>query len=857
VLRVGARVRSLSADQVSFMVRGFMEHDTKEGENIIVQGEAGDHFYLVGSGKYQVTRLPVANLWLAHPPARTTHRLLTRHKDALRTHTQRMRRPHGGRRPSHLSPLCSRVHMWSRRTPRTRRSWRPPLVLLTCASLLRPSAAPQATLTQLDEKTVAEYGVGDSFGELALLYNSPRAATVTCTGKGVVWALERRRFRHVMVHAAANLNTTKADLFLKSVPMLSTLTDAQRVRLGDAMEVLTYGDGEYVVSMGEIADALFFIKSGECVCHQGDTKGDMLRMSTGQVFGESCLEPTADDAVRKANVVAVGPVAVLKLTAQAFKEQVGNLNDLISRNFKRKVLESVEIETVKLFDGVSDAHNAHERTRATCTACTAVHACAHCADPHHRERARASDGSFRRRVSSPPPHRQVSTEQQELLLNEMQEVSLPSGSVCIDQGSNNSTFYVIKSGNARVTQATSDGGVVKELAVLTAGTFFGERALLLDEPAAATIKAAEDGPLVCYTIGRATFGSVLGSMRDLLDQVVKRREEDAKRPKPPKWADLELRRILGVGTFGRVKLVKHTPSQQTFALKCIRKAQVVATKQQTHVLNEKRILAMMDHPFVLKLVATYQDKGELYILMELALGGELFTMLAKHAPLSDAHAKFYVSNVVSMFSYTHGHSIVYRDLKPENLLLDSTGYLKLVDFGFAKVLNDRTYTLCGTPEYLAPEIILNKGHSFSVDWWCVGILAFELLTGVTPFVANDPMEVRRRIPDPDTHCPHDLRWSAYIPWLAHIRLAAVPPVCSHAGGHATHPRLRSCAASLVRGTARSSSAACRGHQPSRPWRATLSTGCSTSPPRSGSDRSRAVRGTCARTPGSTASTSIS
>jgi len=135
----------------------------------------------------------------------------------------------------------------------------------------------------------------------------------------------------------------------------------------------------------------------------------------------------------------------------------------------------------------------------------------------------------------------------------------------------------------------------------------------------------------------------------------------------------------------------------------------------------------------------------LYMLMEIALGGELFTLLAKRAPLFDSPARFYTASVVSMFSYMHAHKVIYRDLKPENLILDGQGYLKLVDFGFAKILQDRTWTLCGTPEYLAPEIILNKGHGFGADWWCVGILAFECLTGTTPFVSNDPMETYRKI----------------------------------------------------------------------------------------------------------------
>ena len=133
------------------------------------------------------------------------------------------------------------------------------------------------------------------------------------------------------------------------------------------------------------------------------------------------------------------------------------------------------------------------------------------------------------------------------------------------------------------------------------------------------------------------------------------------------------------------------------------------------------------------------------MLLELALGGELFSLLQKKAPLPDKEAMFYVSQVVAIFAFMQSQKVVYRDLKPENLLIDDKGYIKMIDFGFAKVLTEKTWTLCGTPEYLAPEIIKNAGHSFEVDWWCSGILSYECLTGVTPFVCDDQMESYRRI----------------------------------------------------------------------------------------------------------------
>lgn len=148
-------------------------------------------------------------------------------------------------------------------------------------------------------------------------------------------------------------------------------------------------------------------------------------------------------------------------------------------------------------------------------------------------------------------------------------------------------------------------------------------------------------------------------------------------------------------------------------------------------MNEKRLLEMCDHPFLLRLAATFQDDDEIYMLLELALGGELFSVLREKGKFEEAQSRFYAACVCSAFSYMHDRQIVYRyavqpplplsdyfaltasnygrDLKPENLLFDAKGYLKVVDFGFAKIMVDRTWTLCGTPEYLAPEIITNKG----------------------------------------------------------------------------------------------------------------------------------------------------
>jgi len=192
-------------------------------------------------------------------------------------------------------------------------------------------------------------------------------------------------------------------------------------------------------------------------------------------------------------------------------------------------------------------------------------------------------------------------------------------------------------------------------------------------------------------------------------------------------------------------LVVHRPTNTPYALKCMRKGQVIALKQVEHVMNELTLLAACDHPCLINLVTSFQDKVEIYMVLELALGGELFSVRRDRVRFEEPMARFDAANVASAFVHLHDKHIAYRDLKPENLLLDAQGYLKICDFGFAKKVNGKTFTLCGTPEYLAPEIISNVGHNWAVDWWAVGILVYEMLTGDPPFVHDDPMQLYQMI----------------------------------------------------------------------------------------------------------------
>ncbi|KAF2205252.1 Pkinase-domain-containing protein [Delitschia confertaspora ATCC 74209] len=210
--------------------------------------------------------------------------------------------------------------------------------------------------------------------------------------------------------------------------------------------------------------------------------------------------------------------------------------------------------------------------------------------------------------------------------------------------------------------------------------------------------------------------------------------------------DFAIQRTLGTGSFGRVHLVQSKHNQRFYAVKVLKKAQVVKMKQVEHTNDERRMLQQVKHPFLITLWGTFQDSKNLYMVMDFVEGGELFSLLRKSQRFPNPVAKFYAAEVTLALDYLHSMNIIYRDLKPENLLLDRHGHLKITDFGFAKEVPDITWTLCGTPDYLAPEVVASKGYNKSVDWWSLGILIFEMLCGFTPFWdGGSPMKIYENI----------------------------------------------------------------------------------------------------------------
>lgn len=268
--------------------------------------------------------------------------------------------------------------------------------------------------------------------------------------------------------------------------------------------------------------------------------------------------------------------------------------------------------------------------------------------------------------------------------------------------------------------------------------------------------------------------------------------------------DFELGVQIGRGAFASVHLVKPRPngvkqlnivykppessnhdlSTRPLAMKALRKHQIVSTKQARHVLHEKKILQTLSSSgdtrsrFVVEMIATFQDPRHLYMLMEYVPGGDLWSHIRRYGRFLEDEAKFYAAEIVMGVEFIHSKDVIFRDLKPENILVTKEGHLKITDFGFAKPFPCNPYntvpssksasenntanfttalTFCGTPAYMAPEIILRQPYTNSVDWWSVGVVCYELLAGYTPFHDSTPLKIYDRV-----LCQDGFRWSSQI-----------------------------------------------------------------------------------------------
>ena len=613
----------------------------------------------------------------------------------------------------------------------------------------------------------------------------------------IVWKISRLKFQEVLVAFSKAINTNKIAI-IPSIPILAPLSHHQQQKVANMMKEVEFPAGTTIIAAGTKGTTMYFIKSGKITINKvtrGEAESVVLDTQVaGDYFGETALLNEGEDVgTRTADCIASEPTVCYTLERADVLRLLGPLQDLMTIKSKAQALNHVELL-----------------------------------------------------------HSTTTESQREKIASLMEKKHYKLGEQIIKQGEPGDEFFIIADGEVKFTrvqenmdalsEAESLNGKVEDIGTLFAHQFFGEGSLLDLKPRRATATASQEDT-TCYVLSGSKFRELFGTnnkiileMRKVLDT---RKQADAlsatliveeksnetntatdaatdagtdagtdaatdaattKRNLMSKTYsshllnyfikpdELNAISVLGEGSYGKVTLVRHKTTGRTFAVKQITKKHVKKMKQEKHIETERKVIACINHPFVCNLVRTFKNKHSVYFLMEAVLGGELYAQLKICEKFSPKQGQMYVAQVCSVFEHLHLHDIIFRDLKPENLLIAQDGYLKMVDFGLAKIVPDgKTYTLCGTPAYAAPEVYASRGHDKGVDWWTLGILLRkknatnryclyciakcsrfsnfpiysihihyspdELLAGYTPFYGKEPNQIHREITRFSKHYP--------------------------------------------------------------------------------------------------------
>jgi len=521
-------------------------------------------------------------------------------------------------------------------------------------------------------ESVHTYSKGDSFGELALMYSSARAATVRCTGAGKLWVLDRQVYKR-LAKEAIDAHEEMVMKEIKTVASLKDLDDYQLHALLHSAQMEIVESGHTLMRNTKV-DSLYILQSGQLEVCEKD--GKPARLQAGQWFGEEALAAESGMPTALTTVTAMSDCTLVRVTHEAFERHVGALMEIKREQFNIKAMNG--LDELKRLSLTEKRHIAKAMTRVVYT----------------------------------------------------------KGTVIAKKGADLETLTIIHKGKVEAM-----GGKKEHM---DEGDGFGDDAIFKRTQALGDIIAVDE--VTAFVATRENVQKQLGPLNALID----RKNEGAQKLSAAKSIELtalHTKKILGVGTFGVVKLVVDPKTNAIYALKQMRKDKIIEMGQLEHLYDECRLLSECDHPFIVRLVKLFEDKHRIYLLQDSIMGGELFSVLRNEKCFPERRVVFYSAMLVLIFEYLHDHKIIYRDLKPENLLFDKDGYLKMVDFGFAKKLDQSgfTHTVCGTPEYMAPEIILNQGHNKAVDWWTVGIIIYEMLVGFPPFEGDDPLQLYKAI----------------------------------------------------------------------------------------------------------------
>lgn len=529
---------------------------------------------------------------------------------------------------------------------------------------------------------------GECFGDSALLDNTPQAFSVVTVGRCELLCISVVDLREVLgSDLKACLERNLVLQGLKKSPIISQFSSTQQLAIVQAM---TIRDCKPVESLQEDVRCAVVIDG---TITGTDRRDQVVTITRGQWYDDgSFFDVSKSGQARKAQNSSEQGSELRGLAAGSKGARLG----ILTKDGLGNALKELGLSAI------GSAEQAIDLTRKFVLA-KKVHIFRH-----------------------------LSQEQTNNLVKSFVLQRYRQGAHVINQGEMGTAFFVISSGEVKVTIDS------REIRTMGKNAYFGERALLFDEPRTASVEVTSTEAEL-WSIEKKTFSAIVkGNMQAELMHRIRLQDTSVT------LKDVKQVKVIGAGAAGVVRLVEHKKTGMRYALKRVQKHH---GKIPDEVKRECDLLAENDHPFIMALVKTFQTDKYVYILTELITGGELHGAIRMiPTVLSRSHAQFYTGSLIIVLEELSDRNIVYRDLKPENVMLDAQGYLKLIDFGIAKKLEEgknRTFTMIGTPHYMAPEVMRGHGYSTEVDLWSLGVMLFEFVCGYLPFAdeLDDPTEV--------------------------------------------------------------------------------------------------------------------
>lgn len=640
------------------------------------------------------------------------------------------------------------------------------------------------------------YKRGDSFGEHTLMNDAPRFGTVKTVTECQVWVLKKEVFKKILEYLS-KLNYDENSKFLETVN-LPLDTTFKSILANHLIEEI-HKEGEYICKEGDPGNCMFIIKSGEVDCSKN---GNVIRtLKKGDNFGQRAL---LQGDKRTMDVIAKTECRLYSISTEFFKSQFGpdfrqnlyysfigiafqnsetfkninmkmlnktyslfefknyDLNEVIFKagknmsdtmcivlegSIKDKKTEKIHAKRYEflfgkeLFSNEENILNGDLIAYPDCLIAIANYTEFKNllgGDLAHIQKKIAEVSTF----DNIAMFKNLSEDKLEILQSKIKIEKFEGGKKIINQGETGDKFYIIKQG--RVDFFVN----FKYVRSLEDGENFGARSLIISEKRSAT--AIANGPVTCYTLTAAVFKSILeGNLKDYFIKKIYLEDNTIE------LKDLDNIKELGKGNFGFVNLVRSKKNKQFYAIKALNTTQIKKENLESCVELERDVLLKVDHPFIMKMVKYLKNENYIFYLMEYIKGKELWEVIRDIGLLNKEQTQFYGGSMILAIDYLHKKKIIYRDIKPENIMVTDIGYIKIIDFGTVKEIKDRTSTIIGTSHYMAPEVVKGAGYSFQVDIWSIAICMYEFFCGKLPFGEDldDPMDVYKSVSKDDLTFP--------------------------------------------------------------------------------------------------------